>query len=93
MLPEDEWDGKPDIVAVLKPMIMAYLDGVRDGYTAEQIIENTALLENGVLVEVEPADVLDGVEATLRALEEDGKLQSKRIRMGHCIKWFYRSVR
>lgn len=93
MLPEDEWDKRPDIISVLKPMIMEHLDGVRDGYTAKQMIEDMALLEHEMFREVESVDVLDGVESTLRALEEDGVLQSKRVQMGDSIQWFYRPVR
>ena len=92
MLPEDEWDKRPDIVSVLKPMIMAHLDGVRDGYTAKQIIEDMMLLEHEMFREVEPVDVLDGVEVTLRKLEEGGDLQSKRVRMGDSVQWLYRPV-
>ena len=93
MLPEDEWDKRPDIVSVLKPMIMEHLDGVRDGYTAKRIIEDMMLLEHELFREMEPIDVLDSVKVTLRKLEEDGDLQSKRVRMGYFAQWFYRPVR
>ena len=92
MLPEDEWDGKPDIVSVLKPMIMGHLNGMRDAYTAERIIEDMELLENELFREMEAVDTLDCVKATLRALEEDEMLQSKRVRIGDLVKWFYRPI-
>ena len=92
MLPEDEWDKKPDIVSVLKPMIMVHLSGIRDAYTAERIIEDMELLENELFREIEAVDTLDCVKATLRALEEDAMLQSKRVRIGDIVKWLYRPI-
>ena len=92
MLPEDEWDGKPDITSILKPMIMEHLAGTRDAYTANQIIEDMELFGNELFREVEAEDVLDAVNDTLRSLEEDGKVQSKRIQIGHREEWFYRPV-
>lgn len=92
MLPEDEWDREPDIVSILKPMIMGHLARTRDAYTAKQIIEDVGLFENELFREVEAEDVLGAVKDTLRSLEEDGKVQSKRIRIGHCVEWFYRPV-
>ena len=92
MLPADEWDKRPDIVSVLKPMIMDHLKDMQDGYVAERIAEDMELRDNELFREVEPADVLDAVEATLRALELDGTLQSKRVRISDSILRFYRPV-
>ena len=92
MLPADEWDKWPDIVSVLKPMIMDHLKDMQDGYVAERIAEDMELRDNELFREVEPADVLDAVEATLRALELDGMLQSKRVRISDSILRFYRPV-
>ena len=92
MLPEDEWDKQPDVVSVLKPMIMGHLNGTGDAYTAKQMIENMGLLEDEMFRKIEDTDVLEGVKATLRALEEDGTLQSKRVQIGSVIEWFYRPI-
>lgn len=92
MLPADEWDKWPDIVSVLKSMIMDHLKDMQDGYVAERIAEDMELRDNELFREVEPADVLDAVEATLRALELDGMLQSKRVRISDSILRFYRPV-
>lgn len=93
MLPEDQWDKNPDVVSVLKPMIMKHLDGDRNAYTAKKIINDMKLREHELFVNVEPVDVLDSVDKTLRTLEEAGNLQSKRVSIGHNIEWFYRQVR
>ena len=50
------------------------------------------LLENELFREMEAVDTLDCVKATLRALEEDEMLQSKRVRIGDLVKWFYRPI-
>ena len=92
MLLDDEWDKKPDIKSVLKPMIMEYLEGKRDAYTAEEIVDNMGLLEHNLFYDVDPIDVLKGVNDTLDNLERDGQIQSKRVRMGNSIKWHYRPV-
>lgn len=78
MLPADEWDHNPNMISVLKPMIINHLVGARNGYTAKQIIDDMGLLEQEPFMDVEATDVLKGVEDTLRVLEEDGQLQSKR---------------
>lgn len=92
MLPEKEWDDRPDIVSVLKPMIMGHLKNMRDGYTAKEIIEDMELLEHELFMEVEHTVTLDAVEIALRVLEENGVLQSKRVLFGDSIVWFYRPV-
>lgn len=92
MLPADEWDKEPDVVSVLKPMIMGHLEGEQSGYTAKKIIEDMGLLEHELFREVEPADVLTAVETTLRVLGEDGKIQVDRVPVGNSIWLFYRPV-
>ena len=65
---------------------------MRDAYTAKRIMEDMELLENEMFREMEAVDTLDCVKATLRALEEGGMLQSKRVRIGDLVEWFYRPI-
>ena len=92
MLPEDEWNNNADIISVLKPMIMKHLKGKRDAYEAKKIVDDMNLLEEELFVDIEPTDVLKGVEDALQDLEESGQVQSKRVPIGDSIKWFYRLV-
>ena len=92
MLPEEEWDKKPDITSVLESMIMEHLKGSRDAYTAEEIINNMNLLEQIPFNNIESTHVLKGVEDTLQKLEEDEMLQSKGVPIGDAIVWFYRPI-
>ena len=91
MLPEDEWENRPTIISMLKPMIMEHLSDIRDGHTADQITENMELRDNELFREMDDLDTLDVVKAMLRVLEEDEMLQSKSVN-GGSITHVYRPI-
>lgn len=90
MLSEEEWDKMPDLAFVLEPLIMEYIKGNRDAYTAKEIIENINLHKKIPFNNMELIHVLKGVEHTLQKLEEFGQLHSKMIPTRDSIDRFYR---